>query len=218
MLAFLDPDLLILYFGENRDKESLETFYKELKSKVKAAPYIDSTIELAASDYIRYDSRRLVESFSRLSSFRALQAGVRLGGWIKRAARPGPVHDTYMHDGCGEFVPGTPPLIVQSAIEKGAKVLLVPEISLDAAGSGQKSHEYFDSFSRLADDFSEEGVYYLDLLEYFGSIYRLEAIQSGISPIYRDKLHMSELGYRLLAEQIALFLIEKKILPDPQPR
>jgi len=217
VLSFLEPDLLILYFGENRDKKNLETFYKGLQSKVKTSPYLDSTIKLAASEYIRYDSRRMVEVFSRLSSLRAFQAGVRLGGWINRPAGPSQVRDAYMHYGCGEFVAGTPPRIVHSAIEKGTKLLLVPEISFDAAASGQQSHEYFDSFSSLADDFSEEGVYFLNLLEYFGSIYQLEASQSGISPIYRDKVHMSAFGYRLLAEQIALFLIEKKILPDPQP-
>lgn len=218
VLSLFRPNLLILYFGENRDKRGLDIFYNDLKTKVAAAPYIDSTVKLAAAEQTGVDSWWMVGVVIRLSGLRSFTAAVKLGELLRNTGMKEPVVKKYVLEGCGEFIAETPERIVRRSLRNGTEVLLAPEISFDAMVSRHETHEYYESFSRLAANFSQEGVYFLNLLDYFSGVYENGSVRSGASAMYADKIHMTESGYELLAEQIARFLIERDILPEPEPQ
>ena len=204
----MDPDLLIRYFGTNRDTMESRIWYDSLQREMEASPFIQSSDELWAAMWLRWNPPWMIRGFlglARLRSFMAvLLAADRLRGWTPNQGALN-LHYTNLTTNCS--MTQSPDDLVKLCVEQGIKVLLIPEVHIRDIRNGRgNDHEYYDIFSGLAEIWAGEGVFFLDVLDAFWLV---------VADSYLvDHVHMNDQGYEYLAEQVAAYFMESEDLME----
>ena len=196
----MDPDLVIIYFGNNGDSLEPRLLYDRMKREVAEAPFIESAEELWAAMHLKWNPPWMIRGFLGLARLRTFMAAVLIVDQLRSAKTEwaGGVQKVPLEESLEEAV--------GFSVKQGITVLLVPEVQLADAriGSGVISSEYSHMFERIADQYSGQDVYYQDVLDHFSP----ETADSCLI----DSVHMNDDGYHLLAEKIAGFLLEEGII------
>ena len=211
VLAKLDLDLLIVYFGANMDIDGLEEYYTTVKELVRKYPHIDSNYEVWAARKLVFPTRRLLDGFVALAETRLFT------GIVLVLERLDPLFKISRNDGVTmvkrSIIEPRAEQIVNAFIGGGTKVLFVPEITLTDVSTDGSRHEYYRIFEDVSRRYSGRGVYMLDLLDYFKKEFREIDPHLETSGILVDEMHMTYYGYRLLGERIASHLLEARHIP-----
>ena len=204
VLMNLDPDLIILYFGANKDLLGLFEYYQGLKEIVEDHPHIDSNKEMWAALQLKSRSPLFIRSLLTLSRSRIFL----LTNFLcnpRHSLKPASIFYNV------EQIGSTVGHIVDVAVDNGSKILLIPELTLTDLLGGSGSHLYYDIFYDLEVGRSGEGVFHLNLFDYFDKTISSLPPHQAKSKILTDEMHMSDFGYRLLAEQIGVFILDKDL-------
>jgi len=191
ILANLEPDLLILYFGGNRDRPSDYSYYKRVEALLEANPTITHPNEVEAALSLRWPHPALIRSYLFLARTR-LFVGLKLlidsilpdGG---EGAAPAPDR---------EFYATSADLLVEAALRNGTAILLIPEIVIE-----RKGHPYDSIFEELARSHAGEPVH----------MFRIE--EFDVSTNMADPQHMNAKGYGEFAGIIADHLVGSGLIP-----
>ena len=197
----LEPDLVIIYFGYNGDNLESRLFYDHMKKEIAEAPFIKSAEELWAAMHLKQNPPWMIRGFLGLAKLRTFMAVVlmatgelRLGKiWAGEPGKRLPFEES-LKEG------------VAAILKQGKTVVLVPEVQLTDVykGDGIISYEGGDTFKSVSEKFSEQKVYYKNVLDAFTP----EIAESYLV----DEIHMNDKGYHFLAEQIAEFLFDEGII------
>ena len=206
VLLGMDPDLIIIYFGNNGDTREASVYYERLKKVTADAPHIRSNEEVWAAMHLRWRSPWMIHGFLTLAEMRIFMAGMsvvdRLRQWIALENESIVYKDDYM-----SFLRKAPEEILELCLARGKKVVLIPEINVNVVEEGKNSHEYYEIFEKLAKRYDGKGVYFLNLLDSF-------PVKNLFTYIMDDSVHMNDHGYRYLAGEIGKYCIRKELLGE----
>lgn len=204
----LKPDLVIVYFGANMDKEAARVHYSRAADILRDNPYIKTKEQIWAAMTIKAHQEWVINGFLTATRSQMVMGLVSFAEYLHGGM---PRLDSMDYDGKGRILdPRTPADIVRLCRERGIKVLLIPEItSMGLAGhygqSPDKQYHYTEIFRSLAEKNGKHGVLFEPLWEEFtpelGKRYLV------------DRMHLNADGYRYLAEKIATILLTKGLVP-----
>ena len=185
ILSGLEPDILILYFGGNSDSPIFQDYYARVESLLKAHPGLLYPREVEAAMSLKFPHPSLVRAYLFLTQAR-LFVGMKLivdaidsGGHSMKWDLLAPADN--------EFLVESADRLVKAALEKGAAVILIPEI-LSSERTTSAYESVFEEVTRLN---AGEPVHML----------KIEG--SSIRPHMVDTSHMDATGYGELAGIIA---------------
>jgi len=209
-LILLQPDVLIVYFGNNGDDPNLETFYRKLDTLLENESYLGSDNELWAALQLRPGIRngitvKLYLAMANLRTWNIVVASAhRFAGYVQYefSRRIGKNTETPFPAKRVETKYSGPAKLAELCIQAGVDVVLVPEICLNR-------RPYFNEFKKTAQDYNGEGVYFLSLEEAFPTERKLDFMIDGV--------HMNDDGYDIIAKEIASFLVEKGLVGGGNP-
>lgn len=205
----VSPDVVILYYGSNGDNWEAIRYYDEVKAEVDAADHINTREELWAAMQLRWNPEWLINAFLLGARSRVIMALVEGVSWLKDRLSP-PAEVAGGNDSDPAFLTGGVERVIRACVQRGIKVLLIPEICYEdlRAGAGvpadKRTHPYYTIFEKLARKYAGKGVYHASLFERFARAPWTEYIF--------DRMHLTDEGYRFLAQQIADVLLEKEIV------
>ena len=184
ILSGLDPDLLILYFGHNDDNPSDLAYYERVESLLENNPEIDSHAEIEAGLSLRWPHMIFIRAYLFIAKSR-LFIGMKL------------ILDEillYMQDDTQDqvseqFKEESAGLLVEAALNTGASVFLIPEIT------NRKYLCYESIFEKSIQTYADEPVHMLRIDEF------------DVSAHIFDNVHMTAAGYGALARIIADYLV-----------
>ena len=180
----LDPDLVILYFGVNGDSPLDMNYFRRVESLLEANPTLLYPIEVEAALSLRWPHPALIRAYLLLTKSR-LFTGIKLMiDAVYPVDNEHPWALVYK-----KFRVKSADHLVRVVIKKGAKILLIPELSY-FWGSYYKS-----IFEQLMRKHAGDQVYML----------RIEGFD--VSSYIVDDVHMNVSGCRELARVIADYLI-----------
>ncbi len=189
ILSGLDPDLLILYFGLNGDDPSDLAYYERVESLLEDNPKIGSLAEIEAGLSLRWPHRIFIRTYLFLAKSR-LFIGMKL------------ILDEillYMQDDAQDkvseqFKEESAGLLVEAALNTGALVLLIPEIT-------NRNYLCYESvFEKSTQTYADEPVHILKIDDFDTSSYIF------------DNVHMTADGYGALARIIADYLVRSGLV------
>ena len=206
VLLGMDPDLIIIYFGNNGDTREARIYYERLKEEIANAPTIQSNEEVWAAMQLRWNPPWMINGFLSLAEMRSFMAGLvcmdRVKQWID------PRNDrTIDEKDDPSFIRRIPEEILEICKARSKKVVLIPEININVVEEGKASHGYYEIFEKLARKFNENEIYFVNLSESFST-------ENLFFYITDDSVHMNDQGYLFLAEEIAGFLLEEGLIPN----
>ena len=189
ILAGLDPNLLIFYFGSNGDRPSDLIYFRRIQSLLNENPNILNSKELEAALSLRWPHPALIKSYLCLTRSKAFM-GIKLLTDAIRAQsreRTTPIEE-------GFLVESAEPL-VSAALRGGADVLLIPEIN--STGS---HYSYYSTFEELARLYDDKRVHLLKIEDF------------DVSSLMDNPVHMTVKGYSELARIISDYLIDAELV------
>jgi len=215
VLVLLKPDLVVLYFGANKDRDEARVFHKKMKQELQEAPFIRTEEELWAAFQLRYNPRWLMDLFLEATNLRTFVALMKAVKGISGSSGSPPA---------ATYNTATPQEIVKLCMERRIPVLLIPEVFrceiLDRFRSyqGTSANQYHPIFRGLAQENAARGVGFASLLRYYDP--------KKIYSYFLDDVHMNDAGYRYLAQSIADVILARGYLkrravtttPDPSAR
>lgn len=201
----MDPDLVIVYFGFNDDNLESRLMYDRMKGEIAEAPFIQSGEELWAATHLKWNPPWMVRGFLALAKSRTFMALVLAVDQLRDVRSGFSTIDEEVHSDKSYRVASVE-RCVRACLEQGRDLVLIPEVLLVDAhrGDGVVSHPYGTIFKSIAEKYSEQNVYYENVLE------RFTAELAGSYLV--DHLHMNDAGYHFLGERIAEFLFEEEII------
>jgi len=211
VLFLLDPDLVIVYFGFNSDSPRLGEIWTDLSARIPADFSGEDVSGLLFHLKYRLKNPHIqaaVKSLMSFHTFNMLQKVLDYPAAILRQTAPAP--NTSPDD------PGPiseiPLRLIDFCLERGVKLLLIPELSYSAVMENTDPHRYFGIFSSVTEESASREVRCLDLRETFRRhLYSLPA--DGREEFFPGAMHMHNEGYALLAKTIAEYLFEAFDLP-----
>ncbi len=221
VLLLLEPDLVIVYFGHNGDEPGLRAHWERLKS---IAPDAENFRDLRLRARFRTRNPPLLWMFDRLVSFRSFNLLLEQTDYLSRQLSlliAGPGRESEY----ARVVEEEPNRVAELCTEAGAKVVFMPEIETSAIMRTAPLHEYHRLFSEVERRHGRKDVYCLDPVEAFrnrmvagpdippGASYSENPDDLLMKEYFLDAMHLYDIGYRILAELIAEFLLEEKIVP-----
>jgi len=208
ILPYLDPDLVILYFGANGDTRASRSYLTRLKAKSAEAPFIQSNEEIWAALQLRFVTPITVRTFLSLSKFRIMS--VILACLEPLYREPGNAELTPM---IGDELYQSPQNIVRFCREYGKKIVLIPEYAAGDYDSTKIRHPYYDIYHDIAAKSQDENVHCLRIDRFFSP-----GIDRAFFFIENNEtdVHMNDDGYSFLAEKIGTLLLAEGII-DPHP-
>ncbi len=210
VLVNLDPDLVVVYFGDNHDISGLLEYYESLKCIVKDNPYINTNEKMWAAMQLRIRNPILVDGFRALSRFRSFVAVNLLTQGIKSSIAGSAETDPFAARRTD--IASTVERLVRVCLDNGIKVMLIPEVTLVDVSAENRSHAYYNIFEDQYLENSGKGVYYLDLLDYFKDVIKNLPPHEEKTAVLVDEMHLSDYGYSLLAGKIADSIINNRII------
>ncbi len=208
ILPYLDPDLVILYFGINGDVWTVRQYYDRLKEKRAEAPFAESNEEIWAAMQLRIVTPLTVRAYMSLSKIR-IATMIFTGLDLLHGESTGPA-DPRM---TGEALYKSPRSMVRLCREHGKKILLIPEYIRGDCDIKKTRHPYYGIFSEIASGSQGDDVYYMRVDEFFSP----ETEEAFLIFENADTdVHMNAGGYSFLAEKIAAFLLKNGII-NPLP-
>lgn len=205
VLLLMDPDLVIIYFGNNKDFKVARLYYARLKEEMAEAPLIRSNEEMWAAMRLRWSSPWMIKGLLALAELRSfsgcmlMMENLRNCIWPEQGFR---IDDKSITGDLNR----TPAEIVQLCVGRGKKVVLIPEVTVKDIKKGRGTeHDYYEIFQELAERWAGRGVYFKTVLDAF--------IPEIAFSYIIDEMHMNDQGYTFLADQIADFLDEKEVIP-----
>ena len=198
----MDPDLVIVYFGFNGDNLESRLIYDRMKKEMARAPFIKSAEELWAAMHLRWNPPLLIRGFLELSKSRLFMTTVLVSDHLRS--------ERMVWGGLGQGAPTEEYYLVEcieSYVKQGGHVVLIPEVMPEDAnrGDGVITHAYGRIFKDIAEQYSGQGVYYKSVLDAFTPEIADSYLVAGV--------HMNEVGYYFLADQIAGFLYSENLAP-----
>ena len=190
----IGPDMVVLYFGFNRNNPYHRTYYEMVRAEVEGAPHLRNQRELEAALNLRWNPRWLVRAFLAMTRSR-LFMGVNCLVKEVRRVQAGDFRAHELSDDYGDLVDEW----VGGCVRLGMKVLLVPELLADNSPPSR------EMFREIHERYRDQGVYFLDLAETFGGPGRA-------GEYFVDNVHMNDQGYGLLARESARFIREQDLL------
>lgn len=184
ILLDLDPDLVLFYFGVNNDRPSDMDYYRRVKSLLAANPDLLYPMEVEAALSLRWTHPTLVRTYILLARSRLFMGmklmidATRETVWVDRAAPK-----------ARDFQLKSADRLVRAALEMGARILLIPELS--AYGDSY----YRAIFEELTKRYTGRPV----------TLYNIEGFDT--SKHIMDDVHMNAGGCRELARVIADYLV-----------
>ena len=194
LLLPIGPDMVVLYFGFNRNNPYHLTYYEMVRTEVERAPHLRNQRELEAALSLRWNPRWLVRSFLTLTRSRLFMGANCLVKEVRRV-QAGDFRAHWLSNNYGDLVEEW----VGGCVRSGVKVLLVPELLADSPPPSR------EMFKDVFEKYRGRGVYFLDLAETFGG-------PDSAGKYFVDNVHMNDSGYGLLAEEIARFILERDLL------
>ena len=201
----MHPDLVIIYCGKNDDNLESRLLYDRMKREIVDAPFIKTKEELWAAMHLKWNPPWMIRGFLGLARLRTFMAVVLAADHL---------HDVPInsHAKLNQILMINPLKIkavdecVDFCVNEGMNVVLVPEVTdIDVfKGDGIVSHSYGNIFKSIAGKFSEQNVYYKNVLDSFSP----EMADS----FFIDMVHMNDDGYHFLAQQLTGFLYEEGIV------
>lgn len=186
----LSPDLLILYFGYNDDSPEVYQYYEKAHQLKQLYPFIESAEDLEYASSFRFCSKSLLKVYRFLFSIRSF-ATVKFtfDSLLNR-----PLLTNRDERDIKQFKMRNVSMLADYCKLKQIPALLIPEVIMYDNG------EYAEYFRKVGNE--QQGIYYYrpsrpDLIQHL-----------------TDSIHFDRQGYENLANQIASFLIDKKLIPE----
>ena len=204
VLLPLDPDLLIIYFGSNRDNLASRNYYERMAEEVEKAPFISTNNELWVAMRLRWNPEFLIRGYFFAAKFRTFGMAVRFTDGIGNLFSP----RRNLRDPDNikrNMIYAAPADVVKAAIDRDCSVLLVPEVTFPDLYVGTRQHEYYRIFDQLTRKYGEHGVFYQDF-------YRFFTLESAGDYLI-DDVHFHDSGYRWMAERFASILLARNLVP-----
>lgn len=201
VLVLLKPDLVVLYFGANKDRDEARVFHQKMQQELQEAPFIRTEEELWAAFQLRYNPRWLMDLFLEATNLRTFVALMKAVKGISGSSGPPPA---------ATYNTATPQEIVKLCAEQRIPVLLIPEVFrcevLDRGRAylGTSANQYHPIFRGLAQENAARGVGFASLLPYYDP--------KKIYSYFLDDVHMNDAGYRYLAQSVADVLFSRGYL------
>ncbi len=219
ILPYLDPDLVILYFGSNGDNQDVRLYYDHLKEKLADAPFLDSNEEIWAATRLRFVTPFTIRASLTLSKIRlATLIFICLNPLYDESVEPG---DAYP---ASDILLKSPHSIVRLCRKHGKKIVLIPEYVKGDFGCIKKTHPYYEIYNDIVSGSQDGEVYYLRVDEFFSPENDSAYMIDDSSEL---DVHMNTEGYSFLAEKIGTLLLAEGIIdlhpagrenqqPDPE--
>ncbi len=198
------PDLVVLYFGANRELPENRLFYWRMRELLQRHPWIESGEELAAAMELRFLSPSLLHAYMAGLRWRVVY-GLRL--LVNAALDRGQQGrgDPRARAAVEAFLGGdrakphkSADEIAEHCLLAGVPLVLVPEITWSSQTGSGDGHDYRPIFLRVADSHGPE----VETLWPIG-LFPRDALERCMN----DEVHLSPRGYGLLAEWLADELI-----------
>lgn len=191
ILSDLDPDLMILYFGLNSDSPSDLTYYERVESLLEKNPEIDSDsqAEIEAGLSLRWPHTILIRAYIFVARSRIFMGMKLILDKILQY-----LQDDTQDRASEEFKEESAGLLVEAALNSGASVLLIPEIT------NSRFLVYESVYAKLIETCADEPVYMKRIEEF------------DVTAHIFDDVHMTAAGYRELAGIIASYLVESGLV------
>lgn len=205
ILLETSPDVVILYFGLNGDSEGMIEEYDYYRELVAEHPFIDTKEELWCARHLK-----IVNRFSVRMMRIAVRSRIVTGAiiFLDDAARR-KVEDLRRLGNIDFPLKKTPDMIVGDCARRGIPLILVPELARTALFSGVEQHSYGEIFKALA----AVGPARLIDIESAVAGRMGEITLNSLSRWFIDEVHMTDEGYRLLADCLADALIREGLVP-----
>lgn len=192
ILSRLDPDLLIIYYGYNRDNGFFTAYYERVGALLEANPDLQDPEALEAALSLRYPHPILVKA-NRMIGRSRLFMGIKLmidAGRKSTEEEIAPVERMMVsHE-----------LLIEYAVKRGTEVLLIPELT-----SNGDHRTYAPAFKALGRQYAERPVH----------VFRTEEFDQSL---FIDRMHMNPAGYGKLAGIISDYMIDTGMIDcDPTP-
>ncbi len=214
LLARLNPDLVIIYFGNNMDQRGLREHYNKMFKIVREAPYIETDLELWVAMRLKYPSEAAIKAFLFLCRSSLFRLAIKLVRYVQDDLLSPQIK--YMAAGGLYIDPRTPHDITETCKRRGVKLLLIPELVRTAVEKRQayldgkadqipKVFQYTGIFRDLAAKNRGKGIYYANLMGQF--------TPEKARTMLMDNCHMNDQGYSWLARQIASVVQDLDLSP-----
>jgi lysophospholipase L1-like esterase len=201
VLLPMEPDLVILYYGNNGERAGTVERMAEMKAKVRRYPDLRTTEQLAIAADLRWSPPWLVSAYSRSDHLRLFRLARTVVGEF-RTAPSGPL---------GPAGAMAEDLVALCKVED-VPLLLVSEIVQADLLGGPDPHDYHRVFAAL-EAAAPSDVHHLDP--------RARIPRHELEGRFADSVHMDRHGYGLLAQAIADRIDAAGLVPvsgEPEPR
>jgi len=190
----LGPDLVIFYFGLNSDMPSDIGYYKRVESLLESNPALDYPLEVEVALSLRWTHPAFVRTYRLLSQSRFFTGmklmidAARNRGHVRKAA---PAKEDFLLESADR--------LVRAAVDKGVRILLIPELSAHGGS-------YFRSiFEEMTKRYASRPV----------TMYNIEGFDTSKHIV--DDVHMNAGGCRELARVIADYLVGSDLVQCNSP-
>lgn len=197
VLMPMDPDLVVLYFGNNGERAESLAYLSDLEAKVRRHPRLRTPEQLAAAADLRWSPPWLVSTYLIADDLRLFRLAWGSARRLREAADP-PTPQNPSGTVASE--------IVSLCEARQVPLLLVSEYVRGDLFGGSESHPYHGIFARLSET-SPPVVYHMDP--------RARIPRQELESHFVDSVHMDRQGYGRLAEAIAGYLEDEGLVPRP---
>lgn len=188
ILAKLNPDLVMVYFGYNNDSYDIYNYFENAKRMKAEYHFITNSLDLEYASNFRFCSVGLLKAYRALFSSRLFTLVKLTMNNLFARGRAKPLSEKEEKS----FKRENLRLFTDYCFSRKTKVVLVPEIIM------YDNKEYFELFGDSLDE--SRGIYFF------------EPDRKPIERYLTDSVHFTKEGYALLAAQIGDYIMYKDLL------
>jgi len=192
VLLQLEPDVVLLYYGNNGESPWAQALYLRILDELNAAPHIDSEEEMWAALQLRWNPPWLVDAFLYGSRSRLVMALV----LAVQQLDPDRDHEQGLNTRVADpaIIAATTTRIVDACRRQNVPLVLVPELCATGLPSGEGCHVAQTAYEAAMAARTGADVHLVSLSPHFAAQDRQR--------FFIDQVHMNDEGYSYLAVRI----------------
>lgn len=208
VLMRLEPDVVVVYFGLNKDSRDARRFHQAMQAEMVQNPQIGNERQMWAALQLRHNPTAVIDALLGMIEYRAFVGAVLLVNELRTLGQDRQQRvEQGQSDQRHRWL--TANEVVQISRRGEAKVLLLPEVNRFHVlslrpGETPSEGDYYQLFARLARKHAGNGVQQQSLLRYWDA--------QKVYSYLRDDVHMNDAGYRYLAGVVAQVLFSKGLV------